>query len=211
MRALLGSEHGQRRYRKRKQTVEPLFGNTKHKSGIYRFHRRGRIKVRLEWRLLMMTHNLTKLHRTNSPPWRPETGPPAATASHTAGTTPTALPPAPPTTIGPRVCATASTRSSCAASESCLSTKPALRSDPPSRTDAAARGGLAPAPPDEEQAPASALPAPAPLLQPSEREESGNSAARLSTRSVADRCARGLSRARATTRRRLHLCANANS
>ena len=29
----------------------------------YRFHRRGRIKVRIEWRLLMMTHNLTKLHR----------------------------------------------------------------------------------------------------------------------------------------------------
>ena len=40
-----------------------LFGNTKHNSGFYRFHRRGRIKVRLEWRLLMMTHNLTKVHR----------------------------------------------------------------------------------------------------------------------------------------------------
>jgi Transposase DDE domain/Transposase domain (DUF772) len=43
--------------------VEPLFGNTKHNSGVYRFHRRGRIKVRLEWRLLMMAHNLTKVHR----------------------------------------------------------------------------------------------------------------------------------------------------
>jgi transposase len=63
MRTVLASEHGQRRYRKRKQTVEPLFGNTKHNSGFYRFHRRGRIKVRLEWRLLMLTHNLTKLHR----------------------------------------------------------------------------------------------------------------------------------------------------
>jgi transposase len=62
MRALLGSEHGHSRYRKRKQTVEPLFGNTKHNSGVYRFHRRGRIKVRLEWRLLMMTHNLRKVH-----------------------------------------------------------------------------------------------------------------------------------------------------
>jgi transposase len=48
---------------KRKQTVEPLFGDTKHNSGFYRFHRRGRVKVRLEWRLLIMTHNLTKLHR----------------------------------------------------------------------------------------------------------------------------------------------------
>jgi len=63
MRSVLGSEHGQQRYRKRKQTVEPLFGNTKHNSGFYRFHRRGRSKVRLEWRLLMMTHNLTKVHR----------------------------------------------------------------------------------------------------------------------------------------------------
>jgi transposase len=63
MRTVLASEHGQQRYRKRKQTVEPLFGNTKHNSGFYRFHRRGRIKVRLEWRLLMLTHNLTKLHR----------------------------------------------------------------------------------------------------------------------------------------------------
>jgi transposase len=63
MRTVLSSEHGQQRYRKRKQTVEPLFGNTKHNSGFYRFHRRGRSKVRLEWRLLMMTHNLTKAHR----------------------------------------------------------------------------------------------------------------------------------------------------
>jgi hypothetical protein len=57
------SEHGGRLYRKRRQTVEPLFGDTKHNRGIYRFHRRGRTKVRTEWRLLMTTHNLTKLHR----------------------------------------------------------------------------------------------------------------------------------------------------
>jgi transposase len=63
MRSVLRSEDDHERYRKRKQTVEPLFGNTKHNSGFYRFHRRGRIKVRLEWRLLMMTHNITKVHR----------------------------------------------------------------------------------------------------------------------------------------------------
>jgi transposase len=63
MRRLLATEHGQRLYRKRAQTVEPLFGNTKHNNGVYRFHRRGRVKVRTEWRLLMMTHNLGKLHR----------------------------------------------------------------------------------------------------------------------------------------------------
>jgi transposase len=63
MRRLLATEHGRRLYRKRKQTVEPLFGNTKHNNGVYRFHRRARVKVRTEWRLLMMTHNLTKIHR----------------------------------------------------------------------------------------------------------------------------------------------------
>jgi transposase len=63
MRNVLATEHGRQAYRKRKQTVEPLFGNTKHNSGVHQFLRRGRVKVRTEWRLLMMTHNLTKLHR----------------------------------------------------------------------------------------------------------------------------------------------------
>jgi hypothetical protein len=63
MRAVLGSEHGRERYGKRKQTVEPLYGDTKHNKGFTRFHRRGRIKVRTEFRLLMMAHNLTKVHR----------------------------------------------------------------------------------------------------------------------------------------------------
>ena len=61
MRTVLGSEHGGQQYRKRRQTVEPLFGNTKHNKGVTRFFRRGRLKVRTEWRLHMMTHNLTKL------------------------------------------------------------------------------------------------------------------------------------------------------
>jgi transposase len=63
MRAVLGSDHGRERYGKRKQTVEPLYGDTKHNKGFTRFHRRGRIKVRTEFRLLMMAHNLTKVHR----------------------------------------------------------------------------------------------------------------------------------------------------
>jgi transposase len=62
MRAVLGSEEGGERYRKRRQTVEPVFGNTKHNKRVTRFLRRGRVKVRTEWRLHMMTHNLTKLH-----------------------------------------------------------------------------------------------------------------------------------------------------
>jgi transposase len=55
MRNVLATEDGRRVYRKRKQTVEPLFGNTKHNDGVHRFLRRGRDKVRTEWRLMMTT------------------------------------------------------------------------------------------------------------------------------------------------------------
>jgi transposase len=63
MRTVLSSEHGRVRYAKRKQTVEPLYGDTKHNKGFVRFRRRGRTKVRTEFRLLMMSHNLTKVYR----------------------------------------------------------------------------------------------------------------------------------------------------
>lgn len=63
MRAVLAAEHGKQLYRKRIQMIEPVFAHTKHNRLITRFHRRGRIAVRAEWRLLMATHNLTKLHR----------------------------------------------------------------------------------------------------------------------------------------------------
>jgi hypothetical protein len=63
MRAVLDSEHGKELYRKRIQMIEPVFAHTKHNRLITRFHRRGRGAVRTEWRLLMATHNLTKLHR----------------------------------------------------------------------------------------------------------------------------------------------------
>jgi transposase len=63
MRAVLDSAHGKELYRKRIQMIEPVFAHTKHNRLITRFHRRGRVAVRTEWRLLMATHNLTKLHR----------------------------------------------------------------------------------------------------------------------------------------------------
>ncbi|MEA2302423.1 MAG: hypothetical protein QOE44_2958 [Solirubrobacteraceae bacterium] len=62
MRHVLASDLGGQLYRKRKQTVEPLFGHTKHNRKFDRFQRRGRAAVRTEWRLMMTTHNLTKLH-----------------------------------------------------------------------------------------------------------------------------------------------------
>jgi Transposase DDE domain len=62
MRHVLASPLGKQLYRKRMQTIEPVFGHTRHNRGVTRFLRRGRTAVRTEWRLLMMTHNLTKLH-----------------------------------------------------------------------------------------------------------------------------------------------------
>ena len=63
MRRLLASDHGRELYRQRRQVIEPVFGHTKHNRKFTEFHRRGRAAVRTEWRLLMMTHNLTKLYR----------------------------------------------------------------------------------------------------------------------------------------------------
>ena len=60
---VLSSPAGKELYRRRKQMIEPVFAHTKHNRQITRFLRRGRTAVRTEWRLLMTTHNLTKLHR----------------------------------------------------------------------------------------------------------------------------------------------------
>jgi hypothetical protein len=63
MRRVLASDAGKQLYCKRQQSIEPVFGHTKHSRKIYRFNYRGRSLVRTEWRLAMLTHNLTKLHR----------------------------------------------------------------------------------------------------------------------------------------------------
>ena len=63
MRTSLSSPAGKELYGRREQMIEPVFAHTKHNRRITRFTRRGRTAVRTEWRLLMATHNLTKLHR----------------------------------------------------------------------------------------------------------------------------------------------------
>jgi hypothetical protein len=42
--------------------IEPVFGQIKHNRRIDRFTRRGLAACRAEWRLVMATHNLLKLH-----------------------------------------------------------------------------------------------------------------------------------------------------
>ena len=49
------------RYRLRKQTVEPVFGQIKHARGFRQFLLRGLAKVQAEWALVCTAHNLTKL------------------------------------------------------------------------------------------------------------------------------------------------------
>ncbi len=50
------------RYRLRKQTVEPVFGQIKEARGFRRFLMRGLEKVQGEWSMLCTAHNLLKLH-----------------------------------------------------------------------------------------------------------------------------------------------------
>src|SRR6266508_2057488 len=61
--AKLRSEKGKACYAKRKQTVEPVFGQLKEQQAARRFSRRGLAACEAEWQLLCGTHNLLKLWR----------------------------------------------------------------------------------------------------------------------------------------------------
>jgi transposase len=59
----LKTEAGRDRYRMRKAIVEPVFGQIKEWRRFRRFSFRGLNKVRAEWKLVCLTHNLLKLFR----------------------------------------------------------------------------------------------------------------------------------------------------
>jgi transposase len=59
---------GRATYAKRKQIVEPVFGQIKEARGIRRFWLRGLEKVQSEWKLICATHNLLKLWRRGGAP-----------------------------------------------------------------------------------------------------------------------------------------------
>ena len=61
MKQRLKTEVGRNLYRMRKAIVEPVFGQIKEWRGFRRFSFRGFEKVRAEWRLICLTHNLLKL------------------------------------------------------------------------------------------------------------------------------------------------------
>jgi len=61
---------GRLAYSKRKETVEPAFGQIKWARGFWQFLLRGLSKVGREWDLICLTHNLLKLHRSG---WKVQT------------------------------------------------------------------------------------------------------------------------------------------
>jgi transposase len=68
LRAELQTEAGRALYGKRKILVEPVFGQIKEARSVRRFLLRGIEKVRAEWRLICLTHNLLKLFRAEPAP-----------------------------------------------------------------------------------------------------------------------------------------------
>ena len=61
MRDKLKTDDGRRRYAKRKQTVEPVFGIIKDVIGFRRFLLRGTPKVNGEWSLVRLAYNIKRL------------------------------------------------------------------------------------------------------------------------------------------------------
>jgi len=68
MTAKLQTSTGKKVYSKRKETVEPVFGQIKEARGVRRFLLRGLGSVQAEWSLICATHNLLKLFRSG---WTP--------------------------------------------------------------------------------------------------------------------------------------------
>jgi transposase len=68
MRAKLRTARGRAVYGLRKGVVEPVFGQIKGARGFRRFSLRGLAKIKAEWRLVCLTHNLLKLWRYRCAP-----------------------------------------------------------------------------------------------------------------------------------------------
>jgi transposase len=68
MRAKLRTARGRAVYGLRKGVVEPVFGQIKGARGFRRFSLRGLKKIKGEWRLVCLTHNLLKLWRYGCAP-----------------------------------------------------------------------------------------------------------------------------------------------
>lgn len=63
MQKKLQTDEAKNKYRKRKQTVEPVFGIIKSVLGFTRFHLRGIENVKNEWKLIALAHNCKRLSK----------------------------------------------------------------------------------------------------------------------------------------------------
>jgi len=63
MKRKIDSPQGRYIYSQRLGTVEPVFGHITDAVGIKRFSFRGKRKVDGQWKLMMMLHNILKIHR----------------------------------------------------------------------------------------------------------------------------------------------------
>jgi transposase len=63
MKRKIDSPQGRHIYSQRLGTVEPVFGHLTEAIGIKRFSLRGKKKVDGQWKLMMMLHNMLKIHR----------------------------------------------------------------------------------------------------------------------------------------------------
>ena len=63
MKAKVLTDEGRAKYGLRKETVEPVFGQTKECRGFRRFSMRGQEACEAEWSLVSAAHNLLKLAR----------------------------------------------------------------------------------------------------------------------------------------------------
>ena len=64
MRQAIDSLKGRRLYSQRIGTVEPVFANIRHNKRLTRLNHRGREKVKTQWNLYCMVHNIEKLAKT---------------------------------------------------------------------------------------------------------------------------------------------------
>lgn len=65
--AKLATPRGQRIYRQRAASIEPVFAQIKHNRGFRSFARRGLAAADSEWKLIAASHNLLKLWRSPAP------------------------------------------------------------------------------------------------------------------------------------------------
>ena len=59
----IDTDEGRYRYSRRLGTVEPVFADINHATGLRRFSLRGRRKVNAQWMMYCLAHNIGKIQR----------------------------------------------------------------------------------------------------------------------------------------------------